>query len=172
MVLKGIGIFLIGVLIFSCKSNDTEVADLKSRILDLEEQLNTTYKPGYGSIMLNMQSRHAKLWFAGNNQNWDLAAFALEEIEEAVADIKKYQSDKEETKVIDMINPAIAAVKESIEARNATGFDTNFEGLTAVCNACHTATKHSFIIIKTPLEPIFPNQDFTVRQELTIRKTE
>jgi hypothetical protein len=172
MVQKGLGLIFIVFLFFSCKSDETEVANLKSKIFELEEQLNLTYKPGYGSIMLNMQSRHAKLWYAGNNQNWELASFALEEIEEAVADIKKYQADKEETKVIDMIIPAVSVVNEAIETKNSSEFITSFEGLTAVCNACHTATKHPFIYIKTPLESIFPNQDFTIRQELNIRKTD
>ena len=33
------------------------------------------YKPGLGEFMTATQLRHAKLWFAGKDNNWDLAAY-------------------------------------------------------------------------------------------------
>ena len=38
------------------------------------------YFPRIGDIMILMQIRHAKLWFAGNARNWELADFELDEL--------------------------------------------------------------------------------------------
>ncbi|HMP30525.1 MAG TPA: hypothetical protein PKD85_13050, partial [Saprospiraceae bacterium] len=117
----------------SCVNNDQEIANLKAKILEIQDQLDNAYKPGYGSIMLNMQSRHTKLWYAGSNQNWELAEFALEEIEEAIADIKKYQSEKEETKYIDMLIPAVDKVDEALKNYSSIAFEEAYKELTVAC---------------------------------------
>ncbi len=33
------------------------------------------YQPGMGELMTTIQLHHAKLWFAGKNANWALAAY-------------------------------------------------------------------------------------------------
>ena len=40
--------------------------------------------------MLMVQMRHAKLWFAGEKENWDLAAYELQELVEDFDDLEKY----------------------------------------------------------------------------------
>jgi hypothetical protein len=40
------------------------------------------YVPGLGEFMSATQVRHAKLWFAGDAKNWELASFELDEITE------------------------------------------------------------------------------------------
>ena len=39
--------------------------------------------------MTYIQIHHSKLWFAGKNQNWELAKFELDEISETIEAIKK-----------------------------------------------------------------------------------
>ena len=163
-------IFLLSTILISCVNNDQEIANLKAKILEIQDQLDNAYKPGYGSIMLNMQSRHTKLWYAGSNQNWELAEFALEEIEEAIADIKKYQSEKEETKYIDMLIPAVDKVDEALKNYSSIAFEEAYKELTVACNTCHMSTNHGFVVIKKPEFSFFPNQDFTKKQEITVKK--
>ena len=38
----------------------------------------TGYVPGLGELMAGQQVRHAKLWFAGENENWRLAAYEVD----------------------------------------------------------------------------------------------
>jgi hypothetical protein len=38
-------------------------------------QQNNAYTPGFGDLMSSIQVHHSKLWFAGKNQNWALAAY-------------------------------------------------------------------------------------------------
>ena len=44
------------------------------------------YNPGLGEFMTATQLRHAKLWFAGKDNNWDLAAYEIDEIKEGFED--------------------------------------------------------------------------------------
>jgi hypothetical protein len=44
------------------------------------------YQPGLGEFMTATQLRHAKLWFAGKQNNWDLAAYEIDEIKEGLED--------------------------------------------------------------------------------------
>ena len=38
-----------------------------------------SYEPGLGEFMTATQLRHAKLWFAGTQNNWDLAAYEIDD---------------------------------------------------------------------------------------------
>ena len=40
------------------------------------------YTPGLGELMTLQQMRHDKLWRAAQAQNWELAAYELDELEE------------------------------------------------------------------------------------------
>lgn len=48
------------------------------------------YVVGFGEIMGLTQMRHAKLWFAGQAQNWPLAPYELDELNEGFADAMKF----------------------------------------------------------------------------------
>ncbi|HSC11890.1 MAG TPA: hypothetical protein VLC97_13025, partial [Rhodanobacteraceae bacterium] len=65
----------------SSPSADAEIAALKKEIAELKK---SAYHPELGEQMLTLQIRHARLWFAGQAQNWTLAAFELQEIKEAL----------------------------------------------------------------------------------------
>ncbi|MBL0268653.1 MAG: hypothetical protein IPP99_08310 [Chitinophagaceae bacterium] len=52
----------------SCKQQ-TDNKQLQNRIDSLEIQLANSYKPGFGELMSSIQTHHAKLWFAGQNEN-------------------------------------------------------------------------------------------------------
>ncbi len=54
--------------------------DLQKQIDSLRNKINHAYSPGVGEFMSSIQMHHAKLWFAGKNENWDLANFEMEEI--------------------------------------------------------------------------------------------
>src|SRR5262245_16805635 len=44
------------------------------------------FVPGLGEIMSLNQMRHIKLWFAGQNGNWALARYELDELDEGLKD--------------------------------------------------------------------------------------
>jgi hypothetical protein len=51
-----------------------------------------SYEPGLGEFMTATQLRHAKLWFAGKQNNWDLAAYEIDEIKEGLGGRRKAAS--------------------------------------------------------------------------------
>ena len=148
------------VLLISCNQPDKRVVKMQSAIDSLQKKLNETYKPGFGEFMSGIQTHHAKLWFAGLNQNWKLADFEIQEIQEALEDIKQFNSDRPEAKDIGMINPAMDSVKNAIEQKNYQQFTSSFTLLTNTCNNCHKTTEHGFNVVTIPSsQPVF-NQDF------------
>ena len=151
---------LITILLLSACSPPSEEAALKSRIGVLEQQLRNSYKPGLGEFMSGIQLHHAKLWFAGQNENWPLAGFEIGEIKESLEDISKFNTDRDEVKSLPMINPALDSLGAAIQQRNAGRFRKSFEFLTNTCNNCHKATNHSFNVITIPTTPPVSNQNF------------
>lgn len=151
---------LLGVVLFyaACSSgNSAQVQVLEQRIADLEKN---SYKPGFGEFMSAVQVHHAKLWYAGQNQNWRLADFEVHEIKESLDDLRTYVHDRPETQQLDMISPAIDSVQNAIRLENTAEFKKAYLLLTNTCNSCHRATQHGFNIIKIPDTPPFTNQDF------------
>ena len=110
--------------------------------------------------MSGIQVHHAKLWFAGQAQNWSLSDFETKEIREAIEDIQTYCTDRPETGSIPMIKPALDSMDEAIKNKSISQFKSSFTLLTNTCNNCHRLTKHEFNVIQIPGEPPFTNQAF------------
>jgi hypothetical protein len=148
------------LLLFACSEQSGNTSKLQSQIDSLKNRLDNAYKPGFGEFMGSIQVHHNKLWFAGKNQNWELADFEIHEIKESLEDIGKYQTEREESKMINMIDPALDSVVRAIEAKNSTAFANSYRLLTNSCNNCHKATKFEFNQVKVPDTPPFSNQVF------------
>lgn len=65
------------------------------------------YEPGLGEFMTATQLRHAKLWFAGKENNWDLAAYEIDEIKEGLEDAARLHSTFDGVPVAEMIKTII-----------------------------------------------------------------
>lgn len=140
--------------------NGGETQALKARIDSLEKQLADTYKPGFGEFMSGIQVHHAKLWFAGLNQNWELADFEVHEMMEGLENIRKYQPERKESEKIPTLNPAIEGVNAAIQKKDAAAFKSSYDALTTACNDCHRSVNYGFNLVKTPERPPFDNQVF------------
>jgi hypothetical protein len=152
---------LISSLVFiSCSQSNQRISQLQIQLDSLQKKINETYKPGFGEFMTYVQAHHAKLWFAGQNGNWKLADFEIHEIIEAVDNIKKFETDRKESKLIGMISPALDTVNLAIQQKNLVFFRKSYIALTNTCNLCHRAVNFEFNIVKTPEMQSFSNQDF------------
>jgi hypothetical protein len=124
-----------------------------------------SYVPRLGDIMMMLQVRHAKLWFAAAANSWELADHELDEIREGLEDVEKLYPVVQETPVGPMIaalnQNEIAQLSEAIAARDRFKFADAFDRLTTACNACHQVTKHAFIVLQQPISPPFNNQSLT-----------
>src|SRR6202051_2701492 len=64
----------------------TCIALVASVLFAAAQPAKEPYAPGLGEFMTATQLRHAKLWFAGKENNWDLAAYEIDEIMEGLED--------------------------------------------------------------------------------------
>lgn len=149
----------------SCNQQTDQTQVLQKQIDSLQHELLNTYKLGFGEFMSGIQVHHNKLWFAGQNENWKLADFEIHEIMEALDNIKKYQKERKESEVIDMIDPALDSVNIAIKRKNPALFKSSFMALTNKCNQCHRDVNFEFNVVKIPDQPPFSNQDFSKQLE-------
>jgi hypothetical protein len=124
------------------------------------------YAPGLGEIMSLQQMRHAKLYFAGQAENWDLAAYELDEIGEGFDDVLKYHPTHKDSPVAPkdaiprIVTEPLRQLKAAVEKKDSAAFGPAFDGLTAACNNCHEATNFGFNLVQTPTSNPYPNQQF------------
>jgi len=124
------------------------------------------YIPGLGAMMLGpIQGRHAKLWFAGDAQNWDLAAYELDELQESIEGAGKFHKGFKGKPVAPMIKSIMdepfKAVDKSIAEKNKADFVNAYDKLSAACTQCHAATGFGYIRIQRPTAPEFTDMDFS-----------
>jgi len=119
-----------------------------------------SYTPGFGELMLNIQIHHAKLWFAGKNGHWELAAYDQSLIRSAFQKIRNYHPDNPATAATAMIDIPLDSVDAAINHKNPAAFRRSFEFLTTTCNNCHTVTHHPFNLIITPRTEPIGNQSY------------
>jgi len=162
--MKPIFFIILAFGLFACHQQTDKVQVLQKRIDSLEQKLSDTYKPGFGEFMSGIQAHHSKLWFAGQNQNWKLADFEVHEIMEAIEDIQKFQTERKESQMIGMINPALDSINNAIQQQNPLLFKSSYTLLTNTCNNCHRAADFEFNVVKIPDVQPFSNQDFKINK--------
>jgi len=154
--------FTCGLSLFSACGNSNN-SQLQAQVDSLNKKLAQTYRPGLGEFMMGIQVHHAKIWYAGKNQNWALANFEVGEIKETLEDVKQYCYDRPEVKSLPIIYPALDSLSNAIKAKSPQAFEKSFVLLTNSCNTCHQSTHHEFNVIKTPETPPFTNQEFKAK---------
>src|SRR3984957_3274892 len=138
---------------------------VSSAVLAAAQPAQEPYQPGLGEFMTATQLRHAKLWFAGKNNNWALAAYEIDEIKEGLEDAAKYHANNDGVPVAELIkaiiDPRLEQLEKAIEGKSSTQFAAAFDELTNGCNSCHAKAGKGFIRIQRPTTPPVSNQNFT-----------
>jgi len=126
----------------------------------------TQFVPGFGEIMTLTQMRHVKLWFAGQNANWALASYELDELNEGLEDAAKFHPTHKDAdlpipQLIDKIMKApLDQLAEAVKAQDQDRFTKAFDALTDACNSCHQAAKFGFNVVTRPNGNPYTNQVF------------
>lgn len=123
---------------------------------------------GFDDLMtLLVQPRHIKLYYAGTQRNWELAAAESRDLRAAFArigqSIPRYLNNGVDDAVASIIEPKMQALDAAIAAADSKQFAARYIELTAACNACHAYMEHPFIVVKVPqsaAQSIYPTQDF------------
>ena len=121
--------------------------------------------PSVAQTMLSIQSHFAKLYYAAEARNWDLARFEREEIEEdleTVAVLKPTENNVSLAGIISAFTNAttgpMAAMNDAIAVSDRQLFRKAYQDTALMCNACHQATGRPFIVITVPTNPPVFNQ--------------
>jgi len=132
-------------------------ADLEA----LEARMEERFAPGLHSLMMELQHRHATLWFAGEAENWPLVDYFLHEMEELIEDIEEIHPVYREVPVAEMLAemtvPAIELLEEAVEREDRGAFVAAYDRLTAACNACHVASDRDAVVMQRPTAPPLTN---------------
>jgi hypothetical protein len=129
----------------------------------------TAFAPGFDDLMtMLVQPRHIKLYYAGTQRNWELAAAESRDLRAAlkriVSVLPTYQGNDVDAAIVSIISPRIDRVDAAIAAADPNQFAAAYADLTTACTACHTYLEHPFIVIKVPddptASPAYADQDF------------
>jgi hypothetical protein len=157
-------IFAVSAFFLLACNQPGNTVQLQKQVDSLKLQLANSYKPGLGELMAGIQVHHAKLWFAGQNENWKLANFELNEIKEAVETIQKSYPERDESKMLlHLFSPVLDSMDHAIQQTNSSVFKNTYVLLTNTCNNCHHVAGFAFNVVTIPSSPPFSNQDFKAK---------
>jgi hypothetical protein len=131
----------------------------------VKEASSGTYVPGLGDLMIGrVQPRHTKIWLAGKEKNWPLAAYELDELREALEEVARYQPHWNDLPIAEMVNSVMAdrtkALNDAIDTGDEAWFVAAYGKVTEGCNSCHRAADRGYLVIQVPRHSPFPDQDF------------
>jgi hypothetical protein len=124
------------------------------------------YAPGLGDIMSLQQMRHVKLWLAGQAENWELAAYEIDELGEGFDDVVKFHPTHKDSPVAPkdaiprMVTEPLRALAAAVGRKDPGAFAQAYDALTASCNNCHQAMNFGFNRVQRPDTNPYPSQLF------------
>ena len=125
-------------------------------------QRTTSYVPRLSDLMVVIQIRHAKLFYAVKAKNWPLADFEREQLVSSLKEAERYYPRT--TPPMYRAEEIASSLSEATKAKNEAKFDQAFDEMSAGCNRCHVAADRAFILIRRPSYPsAFSNQQYSPR---------
>jgi hypothetical protein len=116
--------------------------------VDARFRLVSKHLRGFDVAMLEVGHRYVELYWAGQDRNWEYAAYQLGKIETAIANgIERRPKRAASARVL---NPAVEQVRTAITGADADSFARAFAMLTDRCNTCHRTEQVAFIKVARP----------------------
>jgi hypothetical protein len=120
------------------------------------------YVPRLADLMVVIQIRHAKLFYAVKARNWPLADYELEQLVGSLVEAGRYYPNT--APPMTLAEQIRSSLSEAIKTKNDGKFDQAFDEMNAGCNRCHGAADRAFIVIRRPSYPsAFSNQQYSPR---------
>jgi hypothetical protein len=138
------------------------VADSVSLAQEKSSQSATSYVPRLSDIMIVIQIRHSKLFYAVKAKNWPLASFEYEQLVSSLREAERHYPRT--IPPMTQVDEIASSLSKAIEAKNEAQFDQAYDELSAGCNRCHMAGDRAFIVIRRPSYPsAFSNEQYSPR---------
>ena len=116
--------------------------------------------PTNSTIMMDVQWHWTNLWWAGKKRNWSLAQYYFNESRGHIQQLVRKNptirnqvdgKDVELQGIFDGIDTSsLAMVKDSIEKKDALGFEKNYRTMVESCYACHKSVGRPYIRPQIP----------------------
>jgi hypothetical protein len=110
---------------------------------------------GFDATMMETGHRYTELHWAGEDANWDYAAYQLDKIRHTI-ELGIERRPKRSASAQGFLKGAIPHLKEAIDSKDQTMFRQRFTILTANCNACHAMEKMPFVQVRPPEHRVSP----------------
>jgi hypothetical protein len=113
------------------------------------------YLPSISDLMIaTIQPRHERLWRAGQDGNWEFAAYELGNLHGAFGRIGQAHPTTQNISFPEMITSVteqpFKELKSAIQSKDSTAFGKAYADLTDACNSCHQALNHGVVEIVVP----------------------
>jgi hypothetical protein len=113
------------------------------------------YLPSISDLMIaTIQPRHERLWRAGQDGNWEFAAYELGNLHGAFGRIGQAHPVTQNISFPEMVGSVteqpFTELKSAIQSKDATAFAKAYADLTGACNSCHQALNHGLVEIVVP----------------------
>ncbi len=138
------------VLLLGCRTSSESQTeswlsrDPEERLVQLERQLR-----GLDLAMVETAYRHAELYWAGSDGNWEAAAYHLRKMRLAIENGLE-RRPKRSASAQPFLAGSLAAMEEVVSARDSQRFGPGFDAFTAACNACHAMEQVPFFEVRVP----------------------
>jgi hypothetical protein len=138
-------------------SSETPPENLATRLKALEDLV-----PSQSHMMADVGDHFTNLWFAGTAENWPLADFCLSETKShlhwAVRRIPIRKDNRgQDVNLVNILeafeNSQLTQLKQAIDRKNRTGFETVYKESLTVCYSCHKAADKPYLRPQIPREP-------------------
>jgi hypothetical protein len=153
MLLAAFFVFILGIGGLAVSQSDP--APSQSKAAGAPGATNTEFKPGFDDLMtMLIQPRHIKLYYAGTQKNWELAAAQARDLRLAfdriAQTIPKYMGLGVDETLKSIMVPKLKAMDAAIAAAEPKLFAKAYDEMTAACNGCHSYMEHPFHVIIVP----------------------
>ena len=101
-----------------------------------------------------MQPRHERLWRAGQDGNWEFAAYELGNLEGAFNRLGHAHPIQGGISLPEMITSVteqpFKELSTAVKSKDSVAFAKAYADLTDACNSCHQALNHGVVSIRVP----------------------
>lgn len=112
---------------------------------------------GFSAAMMEVGYRYNELYFAGLDENWEMAAYHNDKIGSATERGFERRPARAESEIARaFIDNVLPEMDEAIASEDPEQFEIAFEDLRNNCNACHQVEEMGHLEVRTPVRRIYP----------------
>ena len=118
-------------------------------------------QPGLGTVMMEYSNRIARLWFAANAANWDMAKYQLDEMLE-IQEVGETTRPNRAPMLKAFEDNYLTKLDKTLDSKDKVAFTQAFNDMLTGCNSCHKASSgtnwksYQYVAIQPPkTDPAF-----------------